>query len=95
MHTLTTILFNYVILNLKCLCKLHLKLEKQFIEKTYVQRISGYVHEISVSNSCITVRFIYTNCSSHPTSELIHSLRELHDQNKFDVFCHYVLDTIN
>ncbi|VVC29703.1 O-GlcNAc transferase, C-terminal,Tetratricopeptide repeat,Tetratricopeptide repeat [Cinara cedri] len=71
-------------------------LAKQYADKPYVQRslYPGYVHDISVSNSCIRIGYIYTDSSSHPTKELVRSIRKLHDRNKFEVFC-YSLSPIN
>lgn len=70
---------------------------EQLVKKPYIERnlSRGYVHEKSLSfNGCLRVGYIYSHCNNHPTSELVNSIQNLHDQNKVEVFC-YSLSAIN
>ncbi|VVC45748.1 O-GlcNAc transferase, C-terminal,Tetratricopeptide repeat,Tetratricopeptide repeat [Cinara cedri] len=71
-------------------------LANQYVDKQYVQRslYSKQVYNISLSNSCIRIGYIYLECSSHPTLELLNSFIKLHDRSSFELFC-YSLSSLN
>ncbi|VVC44615.1 O-GlcNAc transferase, C-terminal,Tetratricopeptide repeat,Tetratricopeptide repeat- [Cinara cedri] len=88
-----SLLFNF---ESEVLIKIASTFAKQFVDKPYIQRrlSQGYVHDITVSNNCIRIGYIYMDCSSHPTTELVKFISKSHDGNKFEIFC-YSLTPIN
>ncbi|VVC39759.1 Hypothetical protein CINCED_3A015386 [Cinara cedri] len=69
---------------------------KQFVDKLYIQKksITSFVHDTPISDNKIRIGYVYMDFCNHPSSELVKSLKKLHDRNRFEVFC-YSLSPIN